>query len=151
MSPDPIAAWLLVTVTAVGCQLLKFVLHSAAAHRVQLRALVTANGLPSLYGTAFGCLTALVGMRGGFDSPAFAVVGLFSGIVLHDAIRVQTSASHGGRAAHELASSLGHPSGRRWLDGLRPSLADRGHRPWHVIVGVLLGVLVALGFGGRPG
>jgi acid phosphatase family membrane protein YuiD len=149
MASEPVAAWLLVTATSVGCQLLKFLLHSAAARRIQLRPLVTANGLPSLYGTAFGCLSAVVGMRMGFDSPAFAVVGLLSGIVLHDAIRVQTTASRGGRAAHELASSLGHPSGRRWLDGLRPSLADRGHRPWHVVVGVLLGVLAALGFGGR--
>jgi acid phosphatase family membrane protein YuiD len=141
-------AWVLVTLVGVGCQLLKCAIDAAVNRRVALRALVTANGLPSLYGCVFGCLLTLVAMRAGIASPVFTVTGVFAGIVLHDSIRVHQNAAHGGRAARQVARTLQPTIGARWADALRPSLSGRGHRPWHVLVGGVLGALVALGFGG---
>jgi acid phosphatase family membrane protein YuiD len=150
MTAGTVPAWLLVMAVGAVCQLVKLLLYGLAQRRLQLRALVTANGLPSLYGAAFGCLTTLVALSHGVASPAFTLVALFSGIVLHDAMRVQLTAGAGGRRARDLAGSFeemgGHEAG--WLERLRPSLAERGHRPAHVAVGAMLGLLAALGFGG---
>lgn len=131
---------------AVAAQFLKFVLYGAVNRKPSLRALVTTNGLPSLYAVVMSCLCTVVALDRGAGSAIFAGCFVFAGIVLHDIVRVQGSVDRGQRAALLLASSVEAGSAPAWVDRLMPLLGDRGHRPLHVIVGVVLGVLAGLGW-----
>jgi acid phosphatase family membrane protein YuiD len=136
-----LSPWAFVLLTSVACQLLKFALYGLANRHLTLRALVTTNGLPSLYAVTFGCLSTLVLRTTGYQSPLFIATFVFSGIILHDAVRVKGSMDRGGRAALLVAQSLEES---RWLQQLRPLLGDRRHRPLHIAVGLALGVLAGL-------
>lgn len=140
--------WAFVLLTSLGCQLLKFAVYGLANRRLTLRPLVTTNGLPSLYAVTFGCLSTLVLRTMGYQSPVFVAIFVFSGIILHDAVRVQGSMDQGGRAALLVAQSLEES---RWLQQLRPLLGDRRHRPLHIAVGLVLGVLAGIAWAPPPG
>ncbi len=136
--------WAMVLMTGALSQVLKFLLYGVANRELSLRVLVTTNGLPSLYAVTFGCLTTLVLLDQGYKSPMFVASFIFSGIILHDSVRLQGSMDRGGRAALLVAETMAPaPTRTRWLDLLRPLLGDRRHRPLHIAVGLVLGALAA--------
>lgn len=136
--------WVLAVSAGVLAQLLKLVLYSVANRHLALRVVAAPNGLPSAYAVAFMCLATSVGLREGFRSAEYGTCMMLGGIVLHDIIRVQGSVDQGGRAALLLAQSLGENERGIWTEQLRPLLGDRGHRPLHVVVGMVLGLIFAL-------
>lgn len=137
--------WILVLVTAALSQAVKFVLYGLVNQRFSLRVLVTTNGMPSLYAVTFGCLATMVWWEHGHWSPRFVAVFVLAGIILHDAVRLQGSMDQGGRAALLVAERL--TDNQRHLEQLRPYLGDRGHRPLHIVVGLILGTLAGLAWG----
>ena len=139
----------LVLYCAAAAQLLKFVLYGAVNRRPSLRALVTTNGLPSLYAVVMSCLCTVVALDRGMGSPLFAGVFVFSGIVLHDIVRVQGSVNRGQLAALLLANSVVGASGPLWVERTMLLLSDRGHRPLHVMLGVGMGVMAGLAWNPR--
>ena len=144
--------WLVVILAGILCQLMKFLLYSLANRSLSLRILVTTNGLPSLYAVTFGCLTTMTGMDRGFFSPLFSMTIILSGIILHDAIRLQGSVDRGGRTALLVAQRFEEGDGRyRWIQQLMPLLGDRRHRPLHILIGLALGVLIGLCWKPLPG
>lgn len=143
MSAPP---WLIVILTGVVAQVTKFILYGLANRSLSLRVLVTANGLPSLYGMTFGCLATLVCLEQGHRSPLFVMTFILSGIVLHDSIRLRGSVDRGGQASLLVAQSLKDQQGELWLARLRPLLGDRRHRPLHVFAGIAWGGLLGLLF-----
>ncbi len=139
--------WVLALSAGALAQILKLVLYSLANRSVALRVLAATNGLPSSYAVAFMCLATVVGMREGYDSAEYAACMVLGGVVLHDIIRVQGSVDRGGKAALLLAQQFGPEREGTLTRQLRPLLGDRGHRPLHVILGMLLGLLFALAVG----
>jgi uncharacterized protein len=139
--------WVLAVSAGVLAQLLKLVLYSVANRSIALRVLGSTNGLPSSYAVAFMSLATLVGMREGYRSAEYAACMMLGGIVLHDIVRVQGSVDRGGRAALLLAQQFGPDRGNLWTGQLRPLLGDRAHRPLHVVIGMILGLVFALAVG----
>lgn len=139
----------IVLYSTMAAQFLKFFLYGAVNRRPSLRVLVTTNGLPSLYAVMMSSLCTVVALDRGVDSPIFAGAFVFAGIVLHDIVRVQGSVDKGQRAALVLANSVGAGSGPAWAARLMPLLGDRGHRPLHVFLGVVLGLLAGLAWNPR--
>lgn len=135
--------------TAVAAQVLKFVLYGAVNRRPSLRVLVTTNGLPSLYAVMMSSLCTVVAIDRGASSPIFAGAFVFSGIVLHDIVRVQGSVDKGQRAALVLANRVGNGGGPAWVARITPLLGDRAHRPLHVILGVVFGILAGMAWNPR--
>ena len=82
-----LAPWQLLVLLGIGTQLLKLVLYGAANRRLNLRMLVTTNGLPSLHGVVFMALAVTVGLEHGFASAIFTATWIFGGIVLHDLVK----------------------------------------------------------------
>ena len=144
MTGFDVAPYQIVILSAVFTQILKFVLYGVANRRPSLRVLVTTNGLPSLYAVTLSCLCTVVGLDQGTGSPLFAGAMVFSGVVLHDVVRVQTSVDQGWRSTAWVARSVENERGAEWLDGRLALLRDRGHRPLHVGLGMLLGLLIGL-------
>ena len=140
-----LAPWQMLMLLGVATQLLKLVLYGVANRRLNLRVLVTTNGLPSLHGVVFMAAAITAGLDKGFGSPLFLVSWVFGGIVLHDLIKIQGSVGRGQATGLRLAQALEDdeepgPWSTRWAD----LLSDRGHRPLHVAAGMLLGALAAL-------
>ena len=140
-----LAPWEMLILLGVATQVLKLVLYGIANRRLNLRVLVTTNGLPSLHGVVFMAAAISTGLDHGFGSPLFLVSWVFGGIVLHDLIKVQGSVGRGQARGLFLAQALEEeeepgPWSTRWAD----LLSDRGHRPLHVAAGMLLGALTAL-------
>lgn len=129
-------------------QLLKLVLYGVAHRRLNLRILVTTNGLPSLHAVVFSSLAIVVGLEHGFRSPLFVATWIFGGIVLHDLIKVQGSVGLGRATGRALARAIDDDTDEEiWSERWTGLLSDRGHRPLHVGVGMLLGFLTAFAWG----
>jgi acid phosphatase family membrane protein YuiD len=139
-----VAPWLFVVLSAIACQLVKFCLYSVANRRLDARALVTTNGLPSVYAVTFGCLSTIVLSEYGLRSPTYVLCFIFGGMVLHDSIRLRGSVDRSSEASFLLAQRFSADRHDGWLDQFRPLLVDRRHRPMHVAVGLTLGSLCGL-------
>ncbi|HKK72615.1 MAG TPA: divergent PAP2 family protein [Candidatus Krumholzibacteria bacterium] len=144
-----VAPYELVIAAGVGAQLLKFVLYGVANRRPSLRVLVTTNGLPSFYAVTLSCLCTVVALDVGVRSPLFAGSMVFSGVVLHDIVRVQRSVDRGRRSTALVARSMDNGERPEWTRSVTEILRDRGHRPLHIGVGMVLGLLAGLAW--RPG
>lgn len=96
----------------------------------------------------FTALAVMVGLDRGFGSPLFVVALVFGGIVLHDLIKVQGSVGRGRATGRFLARAIDDATeASGWTERWADLLSDRGHRPLHVGVGMVLGVLTALAWG----
>lgn len=142
-----LAPWQLLVLLGIGTQLLKLALYGAANRRLNLRILVTTNGLPSLHGVVFMALAVTVGLEHGFSSPIFTATWIFGGIVLHDLVKVQGSVGRGQATGLYLAQSIEEDEMGNWSARWADLLSDRGHRPLHVAAGMILGALTALAWG----
>ncbi len=141
-----LSPWQLVLVAGAIAQVTKFLVYGAANRRFHLRALVVTNGLPSLYGVVFAALCTTVVLDRGMADPLSSATLIFSGIVLHDIVRVKGSVDRGGRAALVVARNMAHTHRARWERRALLLLRDRRHRPLHVAVGVALGIAAGLGW-----
>lgn len=107
-----------------------------------LRALFGTGGMPSSHSASVTAIAVSTGVKTGFDSPLFALAFIFVFIVIRDATGVRLSS---GRQAEAL---------NRVIDVVSKSEATeltkikevKGHTPLECFVGVLIGLLVSLGF-----
>lgn len=107
-----------------------------------LRALFGTGGMPSSHSASVTAIAVSTGIISGFDSPLFALAFIFVFIVIRDATGVRLSS---GRQAEAL---------NRVIDVVKKSETSeltkikevKGHTPLECFVGVLIGLLVSLGF-----
>lgn len=128
-----LVAWLL-------AQGLKVFTHFAVSRRIDVRRWTSSGGMPSSHSAFVAALAVGVGLQEGFDSALFAVCLVFGTIVMYDATGVRQAASHQARLVNQIVAELfeGHPISQSQLRELL------GHTPIEVILGALLGGLVAL-------
>jgi acid phosphatase family membrane protein YuiD len=100
----------------------------------------SAGGMPSTHSAIIVAATTAIGMQVGFDSPEFALSAAVSMIVLYDAAGVRRQAGEHARVINAIIDDLaqGHPLKEEDMKELL------GHTPGEVIIGVLVGVTVAI-------
>jgi hypothetical protein len=100
----------------------------------------SAGGMPSTHSAIIVAATTAIGMDVGFDSPLFALSAAVSMIVLYDAAGVRREAGEHARVINAIIDDLaqGHPLKEEDLKELL------GHTPSEVIIGVLVGITVAI-------
>ncbi len=120
-------------------QSLKFVVHSLRERRLNLRYLTTMGGMPSSHSATVAGLATAVGLREGIRSSLFAVALVLALVVMYDAAGVRRAAMTQARILNQIIDELfqGHPISDTRLRELL------GHTPFEVIVGALLGIVVA--------
>lgn len=120
-------------------QLLKVFTHRVATGEFDPHLLISAGGMPSSHSAFVAALTTAVGLRLGMDDPLFAVCVVFASIVMYDAAGIRRAASQQARLINRIIQELfdGHPLSQEQLKELL------GHTPLQVIVGALLGIVVA--------
>ncbi len=95
--------------------------------------------MPSSHSALVTALTTGVGLRDGFDSSLFALAVVFALVVMYDAAGVRRAAGKQARVLNAIIEDLN----RRQLhpERLRELL---GHTPFEVLVGALLGIIIAV-------
>jgi acid phosphatase family membrane protein YuiD len=102
--------------------------------------LFSSGGMPSTHSAMMSAVTLSIGLFGGFNSPLFALAFALSMIVMYDATGIRRQAGMHAHKINMLINELfsGQPISE---EQLREVL---GHSPFQVLVGILLGSLIAL-------
>lgn len=122
----PIVAWLV-------AQALKTVLNAATEKKTRASSLYESGGMPSGHAATVVALATTVLFGYGGDSVQFAIVAVFSSIVIYDAMMVRRSTGELGDAIVGLINKAGH---------VRHPHVSRGHTPLQVIAGAAIGLIV---------
>ncbi len=119
----------------VVAQALKFIVSSWRNRTVLSERLFSSGGMPSAHSAMVTSLATAVGSTHGWHSDLFAVVAVFSVIVLYDAVNIRYAV---GQQARFLNSLFGRPEG-----GTPEFKEQLGHTPQEIVAGAVLGVIIA--------
>jgi len=109
--------------------------------RLDLRKLFASGGMPSSHSAAVSSLAAAVFKTDGLRSTSFAIAFMFAFIVMYDALGVRRAAGEQARILNQLVNNLSEHKPVYLKKNLKELI---GHTPLEVIVGALLGILIAL-------
>jgi len=119
----------------VVAQVLKFFVSSLRNRTILSERLFSSGGMPSAHSAMVTSLATAVGSTHGWHSDLFAVVAVFSVIVLYDAVNIRYAV---GQHSRFLNSLLG-----RNEDGSSEFKEQLGHTPQEIVAGAVLGVIIA--------
>ncbi len=131
-----LSAWLI-------AQTIKVVIGIFRKKKFDFRLFIGSGGMPSSHASGASCLATSIGIECGFDSVYFALAFAFAIVVMFDAQGVRRST---GKQASILNTIMEDIYWRGKIQQLR--LRELiGHTPVEVIMGMLLGVTIAVVFG----
>lgn len=107
--------------------------------RFDFRWFVGTGGMPSSHAAGASCLAAAVGFRSGFTSIDFALAASFALVVMFDAQGVRRATGRQAYILNKIMDDI-YWQGKAREGRLRELI---GHTPIEVIMGCLLGVLIA--------
>ena len=131
---------LLACLTAQG---LKLIIELVRNRKINIRYLVTTGGMPSAHSALVGALATSVGLTMGWSSPDFAIACLFAIIVMYDAAGVRQAAGKQAKILNQLIDELFQEEHNLNEERLKELL---GHTPFQVLVGLSLGISIAMVF-----
>lgn len=127
-------------IACLSAQAIKLVVDLIKNQKLNIRALVTTGGMPSSHSALVSALATGIGMTSGWSSPEFAIATIFAIIVMYDAAGVRQAAGKQARILNQIIDELFQENPEFNEDRLKELL---GHTPFQVIMGLLLGVLIA--------
>jgi uncharacterized protein len=130
-----ISAWLI-------AQTIKVVIGVFRKKKFDFRLFIGSGGMPSSHASGAACLATSTGIACGFDSAYFALAFAFAIVVMFDAQGVRRSTGKQASILNTIMEDI-YWRGKIQQMRLRELI---GHTPVEVIVGMLLGVVIALAF-----
>lgn len=121
-------------------QFLKLVFELVRSQKLNPRVLIETGGMPSAHSALVTALAVGVGQTMGWGSPTFAATAVFAIIVMYDAAGVRQAAGKQARLLNQIIDELFQGHADFSEDRLKELL---GHTPVQVIVGSILGVIIA--------
>ncbi|RCL51692.1 MAG: divergent PAP2 family protein [Synechococcus sp. MED-G71] len=115
-------------------QLSKLFIELLVHRRWRPAVLIETGGMPSSHSALVSGTAAAIGFEQGFDAPLFALAATIAFVVMYDASGVRRAA---GRTAERVNSLSG-------VEALPPLKTTLGHSRVEVLVGSLMGPLIAL-------
>jgi acid phosphatase family membrane protein YuiD len=100
------------------------------------RQLYLSGSMPSAHSATVMSVATVVGLIHGFDSALFGIAIMVAGVVMYDAVMVRRSVGEQGRAIQELIRAT------KQNQQVAIPRAAKGHTPFEVLVGAMLGVLI---------
>lgn len=121
-------------------QLAKTLLYWRQEGRFSLERMVGSGGMPSSHSALVVSLFTGVGLCEGWGAPLTAITFVFATIVMYDAAGVRRAAGKQARVLNKIINELAanKPLREEYLKELL------GHTPFEVIVGALLGIVIAM-------
>ena len=126
-------AWLI-------AQTIKVVIGIIRQRRFDFRWFVGTGGMPSSHASGASCLATAIGLEYGFSSVHFALAAAFAIVVMFDAQGVRRATGKQAHILNKITEDI-YWQGRIDEGRLRELV---GHTPVEVIMGFLLGVIIAL-------
>jgi acid phosphatase family membrane protein YuiD len=123
----------------VIAQMIKVIIGVIRQRKFDFRWLVGTGGMPSSHAAGAACLATSLGLEYGFNSAYFALAASFAIVVMFDAQGVRRSTGKQARILNKVMEDI-YWQGRISEGRLRELV---GHTPVEVLVGALLGILVA--------
>jgi uncharacterized protein len=124
----------------VIAQSIKVVIGVIQERRFDFRWFVGTGGMPSSHSAGASCLATAVGINYGFDSVYFALAAAFTIVVMFDAQGVRRATGRQARILNRIMEDI-YWKGKIKEGRLRELV---GHTPLEVIMGFLLGILIAV-------
>jgi hypothetical protein len=128
-----LAAWLI-------AQTIKVTIGVIRQRRFDFRWFVGTGGMPSSHAAGATCLATSIGFEYGFNSVSFALAASFAIVVMFDAQGVRHATGKQARILNKILEDI-YWQGKIQENRLRELV---GHTPVEVIVGFLLGVIIAI-------
>jgi hypothetical protein len=128
-----ISAWLI-------AQTIKVVIGIFRQKRFDFRWFIGSGGMPSSHAAGAACLATSIGINCGFNSVYFALAFVFAIVVMFDAQGVRRSTGKQARILNKIMDDI-YWQGKIQEIRLRELI---GHTPVEVIMGLILGITIAL-------
>mgnify|MGYP000854889046 CR=1 FL=1 len=100
---------------------------------------VKSGGMPSGHTASFTAVTVTIGNVSGFDSVVFALAVCMTSIIIYDAINVRYAAGEQGKILNKLIEDKNKIENTK----MRKTRVVEGHKLGEVVVGALIGLLIA--------
>ena len=133
------------TISWMIAQVLKAVINALVNKKFSLDRLFGDGGMPSGHSATVMALASMCGIEVGFGTPLFAVTAILAIIVMHDATGVRRETGKQASVIIGIATVIGE-----YFSEVDKKVKDEklkvmvGHSPLQVVIGAILGVLVAL-------
>jgi len=121
-------------------QTIKLVIGVIQHKKFDFRWFIGSGGMPSSHAAGASCLATAVGIEQGFSSAYFALAAAFAIVVMFDAQGVRRSAGKQARILNKVMEDI-YWQGKIQEMRLRELV---GHTPIEVIVGLILGIIIAV-------
>ncbi len=123
-------------------QIIKIFTNLFVKKKFDIRMLFSNGGMPSSHSSTVLALATAAAISQGLGSPAFAISGILSVIVMNDAFGVRWQAGRQAQVINKMIMELFQNT-----DQFDVKLKEIiGHTPFQVFMGALLGFVVALGY-----
>jgi len=119
----------------------KIIILLIRERRFDFRKLFASGGMPSSHSATVSSLAVAVAKTDGLRSTGFAIAFMFAFIVMYDALGVRRAAGEQARILNHLVNNLSEHKPVYLKKNLKEFI---GHTPLEVVVGCLLGILIAL-------
>jgi acid phosphatase family membrane protein YuiD len=125
-------------------QLSKLVIELVVHRRWNPKVLVETGGMPSSHSALLTGTAAGLGWQLGFDDPLFALAAVMCFVVLYDASGVRRAAGLTAARVNSLRGNSSLPNSLAQDDSQKPLKENLGHTRLEVLVGSVIGPLIAL-------
>lgn len=125
-------------------QILKAIIGLIREGMVNYRTLFSTGGMPSAHSALVSALATGVGQTKGWSSTEFAIACLFAVIVMYDAAGVRQAVGKQARILNQIIDEMFQEGQEVSEERLKELL---GHTPFQVLVGLVLGITIALLWG----
>ncbi len=109
--------------------------------KLDIRRMWGTGGMPSSHSSTVTSLAASVAIVEGEKSTLFAIALIFSGVVMYDAAGIRRAAGKQAGVLNKIVERLAHKIEEKIHDETLKELL--GHTPFEVLIGALLGIVVA--------
>ena len=134
---------LVALIACVTAQGLKLAIDLIATRKINVTYLLSPGGMPSAHSALVGALATSVGLTKGLSSAEFAIACLFAIIVMYDAAGVRQAAGKQAKILNQIVDELFQEEHNFNEERLKELL---GHTPFQVLVGLSLGISIAMVF-----
>ena len=131
----PVIAWLL-------AQIIKSIIEVIKGDG-DIKYLYASGGMPSAHSAVVVSLAGYTFYHQGANSPLFGVTAIIAGIVMYDSFGVRRSSGEQAKTLNKLIGEMARNGNIRKPDEFEKLREVLGHQPLEVIVGAILGAMVA--------
>ena len=128
-----------------SAQILKTITFLVVNKKFEIERLFGDGGMPSGHSATVTAVALSTGLECGFDSPVFAVAMIMAIVVMHDASGVRLETGKQAKAINDMMEFMQKIGGTR-LTNEEKLKEFVGHTPLQVVMGGVLGVIVAILF-----